>query len=73
MSITHDPEFYLNRMAKIEQLRDRGLTYAEIGHIFGISISRVRDICVKTERMKRHPEEWESYKQYLYAQKRNGG
>lgn len=76
MSITHDPEFYLNRMAKIEQLRDRGLTYAEISHIFGISVSRVRDIRVKAERMKRHPEEKKSYVRYLsqrYPKMRNGG
>ncbi len=70
MSITHDPEFYLNRMAKIEQFRNRGLTYAEIGHIFGISVSRVRAICVKASRMKRHPEEIEAYKK-SFGQKRN--
>lgn len=76
MSIAHDPKFYLNRMIQIKSLHDNGMTYAEIGHIFGISVSRVRAIYVKAERMTRHPEEKESYMRYLsqrYPKMRNGG
>lgn len=49
---------YTKRKEEIKRLRNEGKTYKEIGSMFGISISRARDIYRKTLREEERAEEY---------------
>jgi DNA-directed RNA polymerase sigma subunit (sigma70/sigma32) len=45
------------RYETVEKMRTEGHTYAEIAHVLGVTTTRVRQIWLRTQRIKKRGEE----------------